>query len=70
MSAWVWCGFIAAILVVDGLAWAGLLPIQTFSVWLWQMQRAHGWIGYALLATLIALTLHLVVLPYPWQGHQ
>ncbi|MDI3260076.1 MAG: hypothetical protein QJR02_10310 [Sinobacteraceae bacterium] len=68
-SVAVWCALVALLLVVDALAWLGLLPIDTLTVTLWRVQRAHAWIGYALLGTLIALTVHLVILPAPWEGH-
>jgi hypothetical protein len=69
-SVAVWCGLIALLLAVDALAWLRVLPIDTLTVTLWRVQRAHAWIGCALLCTLIALTVHLVILPSPMEGHR
>ncbi|MDI3259668.1 MAG: hypothetical protein QJR02_08230 [Sinobacteraceae bacterium] len=64
-----WAAMLSVLAAVDVLAWAGVIPIETLTVTLWRAQRAHAWLGFVLLCSLMALTVHVVSLPSPLEGH-
>jgi hypothetical protein len=64
-----WAAMLSVLAAVDALAWLGLLPIDTLTVTLWRAQRAHAWLGFVLLCSLMAVTVHVIILPSPFEGH-
>lgn len=60
LGGMVWLGIIVGMILLDACAYFKLIPIDTFSEWLWLLQKKFSWTKIAILGVFLLLAGHIL----------